>query len=363
MCAPPLQCTLCRKTYTENSTAPWQCDCGGLFDFDWTPLDPAWPPQATNIPNDGLWVFDEWLPMEPNATLGEGWTPIVDSPIQPVQYKLEYLFPSGSYKDRGATTLVSHALALGVDRIAEDSSGNAGAAIAQYAGHAGIETDIYLPASVKDAKINAIKNAGATPVIIDGERKAVTDACIDAVETQGHWYGSHVWNPAFFSGMKTFAYEIVFQLGGRAPAAVVLPVGNGTLFLGAYRGFKELAAEGIIDSVPKLVAVQAAGATPIADQFGSTPTGNATMADGIMIPAPPRKQQIIKAITHTDGYAVAVNEREISAMMERLHRNGLYIEPTSAVAPAGYERIADNPQLQLSTDTVVPLTGSGLKTM
>ncbi|PSP46868.1 hypothetical protein BRC69_02320, partial [Halobacteriales archaeon QH_6_66_25] len=129
----------------------------------------------------GLWTFDSALPVDRRVTLGEGWTPLVDAPDWNAAFKLESLFPTGSFKDRGAAVMLSLADALGVDRVLEDSSGNAGAAVATYAARAGIDAEIYVPADVKAAKLRAIERAGADVVRVEGDRQAVTDACVDAV--------------------------------------------------------------------------------------------------------------------------------------------------------------------------------------
>jgi len=96
-------------------------------------------------------------------------------------FKLEYVFPTGSFKDRGATTTLTRARELGVERVVEDSSGNAGAAIATYAARAGIDAAVYVPADVKDSKLRAIRRAGAEPVRIEGSRADVTEACVAAL--------------------------------------------------------------------------------------------------------------------------------------------------------------------------------------
>ncbi len=201
------------------------------------------------------------------ASLGEGFTPLVDANGWDAQFKLDCVFPSGSFKDRGATTTLSRAAELGVETVLEDSSGNAGAAIAQYAARAGIDAEIYVPADAKASKLKAIECAGATPVRIEGSRQDVTDACIEAVENGDGWYASHAWNPAFFAGTMTFALELAAQRDWNVPDAVVTPLGHGTLFLGAYRGFRALLDAGWTDSMPRLLGVQAEGVSPIADGF------------------------------------------------------------------------------------------------
>jgi len=359
MTPPELVCSSCGRTCTDR----WRCECGGVLDFAEQPLPASGRPDPGQFDTrDGLWSFDAFIPVEKGVSLGEGTTPLVSAPAWDVDYKLEYVSPTGSFKDRGATTVLSHALACGADRVVEDSSGNAGAAIATYAARAGLDAEIYVPASVKPAKLRAIERAGATPVRIDGGRQAVTDACIEAVESGDAWYASHSWSPAFFAGTATFAYEVALQRDWQVPDAVVLPLGHGTLFLGAYRGFEALSEAGWIDSVPRLLGAQAAGCAPIAAELHAVPESENALADGIQIRHPTRKQQLLDAIAGTNGDAIAITEDAVRTELDRLHADGFYVEPTCAVAPAALAEYRERGVLGPNADVVVPLTGHGLKT-
>lgn len=356
------RCLSCDRTI-EPGAAVWRCSCGGPLTFESVDLRVDAKPALSGW--ESLWDFASLLPIEQRVTLGEGWTPLVDSDAPNTAYKLEWLFPTGSFKDRGAATTLSHASALGVERVIEDSSGNAGAAIATYAARAGIEATIYVPADAKPSKIRAIERTGATVEPVEGDRQAVTDACIAAVEdpaTTG-WYASHAWNPAFFEGTATFAYEIAAQRDWAVPDAIVVPLGHGTLFLGAYLGFRRLEEVGWTDSVPRLYGVQAAGAAPIvADRHGeSVAQGSNEVADGIQITDPVRRAQIHDAIDETGGDAVAVSDTATEQALEALHESGFYVEPTSAVARAGLEQLRDAGAIGANESVVVALTGSGLK--
>lgn len=358
MTSTELVCSSCGQTFTDQ----WRCECGGVLDFIDQPLPTSSRPDPGQFDTrDGLWSFEMFLPVEQGPTLGEGMTPLVTAPTWDAQYKLEYISPTGSFKDRGATTTLSHAIMCGANRVVEDSSGNAGAAIATYAAQAGLDAEIFVPASVKAAKLRAIERAGATPVRIEGGRQAVTDACIDAVESGDAWYASHSWSPAFFAGTATFAYELALQRDWNVPDAVVMPLGHGTLFLGVYRGFKALSEAGWIDSVPRLLGAQAAGYAPIATELHSVPESENNVADGIQIREPTRKHQLLDAISETNGDAIAITEDAVQTELDRLHGNGFYVEPTSAIAPAALNEYRDRGVLEPNADVVMPLTGHGLK--
>jgi threonine synthase len=363
------RCSSCDRSYTESAAAPWRCECGHALDFEDTPAPPATPPELDR--DAGLWAFEALLAVDRRVTLGEGWTPLVEAPDRDAEYKLDWLFPTGSFKDRGATATISQALALGVDRVVEDSSGNAGAAIATYAARAGIDAEIFVPASAKPGKLRAIERTGATVRRIEGSRQAVTDACIAAVEgaeTEA-WYASHAWNPAFFEGTATVAFEIAAQRGWTAPDAFVTPLGHGTLFLGAYRGFSRLNEAGWIEEMPRLYGIQAAGSAPIAaarrgsdEAADDAATDDNDLADGIQIQEPARREQILAAIEETGGDAIAVDADRTEQVYDQLHRRGLYTEPTCAVAPAGLDVLRTHGEIDPGEDVVVALTGSGLKT-
>ena len=244
---PGLACPECGATYPGKADEPWRCDCGHPLEFDTTPRPEGPASDPGGLDRDrGLWAFEAFLPVERRVTLGEGFTPLVEAPERAAMFKLDYLFPSGSFKDRGATTTLSRAAELGVDRVLEDSSGNAGAAIAQYAARAGIEAEIYVPADAKASKLRAIERAGADLLRVEGSREDVTAACVKAVEA-------------------------------------------------------------------------------------------------------------------TDGSVVAVGKDETRETLDRLHRRGLYVEPTCAVAPAALERFRKRGVLEDGEDVVVALSGSGLK--
>ncbi|QLG49133.1 threonine synthase [Natrinema halophilum] len=381
-----LTCPRCDAVYEASPTEPWRCACEHPLEFTERPHPNGDPlPLHSLDTSEGLWTFFEFLPIEQHVTFYEGFTPIVDAPDWGAQFKLEYVFPTGSFKDRGATTTLSRAVEIGVEKVIEDSSGNAGASIATYAAHAGLEADIFVPADVKQSKLMTIQRADARPVRIDGTRADVAAACHEAVEGEADdehgstangtvpkqtgegWYASHAWNPAFLAGTMTFAFEVAAQQGWSVPDAVVLPIGQGTLFLGAYRGFSLLNEAGIVDGMPRLLGAQAAGYAPIVEALGGETTdedGNGTtIADGIQISDPARKDEILAAIEETNGDVIALGGDPIETALDRLHRNGFYVEPSCAVAPAALEQFREDEVLAADADVVVPLTGSGLKTL
>lgn len=357
-------CLYCQTTGERLplDTPIWRSSTGGLLDIE---LNAAFPRGEIARRPPGMWRYREALPPFDDAdvvTFGEGFTPLVRGAVggRSAWLKLDYLFPSGSYKDRGASVLVSQARRLGIRRVVEDSSGNAGAAIAAYCARAGIACDIYVPAATAPAKVAQIRAYGAGVIGVAGDRAATAAAAWDAAQRE--YYASHAWNPFFLQGTKTIAFEIVEQLGWRAPDVVIIPVGNGTLLLGAYIGFRELRDAGVIDALPRLIGVQAAACAPLHAAWQSgrdqiEPAGaRPTIAEGIAIANPVRGGQCFGAVRATNGEFVAVTDEEIDAARREAQAAGFFIEPSSAAALAALR------QWEVPGDTiVVPLTGHGLK--
>ena len=341
----------------------WRCPrCDGLLDVVSTVY---FDPEAVEPECPGLWRYRRSLPIASDAnivTLGEGWTPLLPWVIdgREVWLKQEQLFPTGSYKDRGATVLISAARERGVASVVEDSSGNAGSAIAAYCARAGIDCRILAPADTSPAKLAQIRAYGAELIAVPGNREATAAAAWELARTA--YYASHVWNPFFIQGTKTFAYEVCEQLGWRAPDAVVLPVGNGTLLLGAAIGFDDLLRSGVIAHIPRLIGVQSAACAPLAaaqagEAFDPLQAA-ATLAAGIAIAAPARGEQILEAVSSSGGTIVTVREAAIRDALRLLVRQGLFVEPTAAATIAGLRQVLG----ELTGQTVVSaLTGHGLK--
>jgi threonine synthase len=335
----------------------------------------------------GMWRYAPWLPVSPGRevglSMGEGLTPLVAAgeDLPGVQLKLEFVSPTLSFKDRGAVMLVVSALERGAARVVADSSGNAGSAIAAYATRAGLECTVFVPASTSAAKQAQIRAYGAALEPVPGDRTAATEAAIAAVSDTGAQYASHIYDPLFLQGTKTFAFECWEQLG-RAPDAVIVPVGNGTLLLGAARGFRELRSAGLIDRLPPVIALQSSGCAPLALAWarGSPApvpvSPEDTLAEGIAVPRPPRGPQILAAVRESGGCVAAVPEGAIVPAQRELAHRGLLVEPTAALVWAGTLLARRHPALglvaaegeawdrtrELAAGTVVvPLCGSGLK--
>lgn len=360
---PILSCRSCKKEYDIREPI-WRCSCGGLLDIS---IDIEFRINDIQSTRLDLWRYQKAIPVNSSEIIsfGEGLTPLLKVEIRgrEVLIKQDHIFPTGSYKDRGASVLISQIKLLGIRRVVEDSSGNAGCAIAAYCAKAGIACDIYVPAGTSPAKLAQIESYNATLHKIPGSREDTAAAVMAAA--QKHYYASHSWNPFFFQGTKTFAYEICEQLNWQAPDYVILPVGNGTLLLGASIGFTELRNSGIIKQLPRLIGVQSEGCAPLIKAFtdGVDPVPwidkKDTLAEGIAIAQPARGKQILGAVRESGGKFVSVSDDEITQMVIWAGRQGFYIEPTAGAAIAGLAKIIKDVPDNKTVVTV--FTGHGLK--
>lgn len=357
-------CTACGETYGLEHP-PWRCSCAGALEFSLPPVS------LTDIDQErsGVWRYASLLPpVHENArlSLGEQATPLLTGDLGAL-LKLDYFLPSGSYKDRGAAVLVSRLADLGVKDIVLDSSGNAGAAISTYCAAAGIACRVFVPARNSRVKLEQIAGLGGVLESVPGQRRDATRAAMAAAENS--LYASPKWSPDFGAGVATMAFELWEQLEGHAPSSVLAPCGNGGIILGLHRGFDALARGGLIDRLPRLIAVQAAAFDSVADAIAnghSRPVrrggGQRTIAEGIACELPVNGRQVLDAIRSTSGTAVAVSEADIKDAAVRLADSGFYVEATAAVGFAGLTRLrGQDAGDQLGEAPVVILTGTGLK--
>ncbi len=202
-----------------------------------------------------LWRYAAALPVDvaDPITMGEGCTPLVSLKWRgvPARFKLEWLSPTGSFKDRGASVMLSILRGQGVTRVLEDSSGNGGAAIAAYAAAGGMAAKILVPASTPHEKTVQMRAYGAEIELIAGTRQETSDAA--ERQSAAIFYAGHNWQPFFLQGTKTLAYELWEDLGFAAPDNIIIPTGAGSNILGCDIGFGELLRRGEIASLAATV--------------------------------------------------------------------------------------------------------------
>lgn len=317
-----------------------------------------------------LWRYRASLPMEIESpiTMGERCTPLHHTNFRGAKcsFKLEWFSPTGSFKDRGASVMLSCLRQQGIDTILEDSSGNGGAAISGYGAAAGMKVKVLVPESTSPAKVAQARAYGAEIILVPGPREATEAAAMElASET---FYASHNWHPFFLQGTKTLGYEIWEDLGFDAPDNIIIPASAGSNLLGCYIAFKELIASNETQRLPRLFVSQPANCAPLhasfqagTDDFLDT-NFKPTIAEGTAIKRPIRLKEMLVALRESNGGTVAVEEDEIINASRELAAGGLYVEPTCAHAAAGFHQLVSSGQIDAADNTVIVLTGTGLKT-
>jgi len=317
-----------------------------------------------------VWRYAKFFPYVDSRsiiTLGEGWTPLVKV-SRNLHFKLESLNPTGSFKDRGSTVVISalHKLVKKAEGyISEDSSGNAGASIAAYAARAGLKAKIYVPENVSGPKFNQIKFYGAEVVKVSGSRSRVAEEAQKS--ERGKVYVGHILHPLFRDGIRSLAYEIAEQFEWHVPERIYLPVSAGTLLLGVIDGFRHLLDSGMVDVMPKIVACQTRQVSPLYHKIKnlpySPPKRISSIADALVSVNPPLLDVMVKNLIEANGDAVLVEENEIASAFLELARKGFFVEPSSAVAYAAYKKQLESGEASEGSNTVVVLTGTGFKTV
>jgi len=358
------RCSVCEKEFPVE-TQDFRCSCGGVFDLKY-----KLPPFSFDLVDKKEWSifrYRAFLPVTNNLwkdiSMGEGMTPVV-SLKENVFVKVDYMMPTLSFKDRGAVLAIWLAKTIGAKKVIQDSSGNAGNSIAAYAARAGMECDIYVPEGTAPAKIQMIRSYGADVKVMPCSRDETAKKCREAVINGAGYYTSHVFNPYFYHGTKTFIYETLEQLG-RIPDNIFIPIGNGTMFIGVTLALDELISSGIITRRPKIYAVQSEHCDPILQAFigkKETPTGitvQKTMAEGIAIGQPARGAQILRETYRTGVEFIPAIESRILEARAKLAQRGFYVEHTTAATYAAY--LSYTEKHSITGDVLIPLCGAGLK--
>ncbi|HIE36914.1 TPA: pyridoxal-phosphate dependent enzyme [Candidatus Geothermarchaeota archaeon] len=320
-------CGRCNIKYSDEEYIPYCIKCGG-----------------------GLELLGE--SPEPVNILGEGSTPLVRDEYRgfEVYFKLEYLNPSGSFKDRGVSYALYMAKELGYTGSVVDSSGNTGLSTALYSGRLGLESYIVVPKAASESKKTLIRRVGGSLI----ETVTRDEAYVKAVELSSkYYYVAHQTNPFFLYGMKSIGYELVDIARGRD---IILPVSSGSLFLGLYRGLDESGVRNY-----RIICVQAVESASLREYvkvYGSIGGDTSVYADALLVKNPKRIDEIVSIINSIDGGVVLVGDKAIKEATMELHSMGYIVEPSSSVVWAAYKYLVDKGFVR---DAILILTGSGLK--
>lgn len=358
---------ICARCGSEEplQTQKWRCDCGRPYMLEGVP---AFRREAIRSNEQSLWRYRDLLPPfegDP-VTMGEGGTPLLIEEWDGLRlgFKLEFISPSGSFKDRGASLLVSFLRSCGIDDVLDDSSGNAGAALAAYGARGGLHVRIFAPAYTPAAKLVQISSYGAEMIPVQGPRPKATEAALQAVAS-GAYYATHNYSPFFVEGVATLAYEVLEQLNWEPPDNLLFPMGSGSLVASSYLALTRMRAAGMLDRLPRFFVVQSRVCAPVLQAWENgwedvrETTPGKTVAEGITIGRPAWGWYALEAVRESGGCVLAVDDSDVLAARDRLARRGLYVEPTSAVPVAALSQLRE--RIAPSELTVLPLTGHGLK--
>jgi threonine synthase len=360
---------VCQACGTQKEFDPHEycCACGGA----WEPVEREdFDPKTIDLRNSTLWRYQEIFGLDEIRepfSLGAGWTPLVAADFAGGQtwFKLEFVSPTGSFKDRGTEVEMNFLKATGIRDVVEDSSGNAGASMAAYAARAGLRAAIYAPDSASPAKLAQIGIFGAELHKIPGARIESTRAVLNAVANAAV-YASHAYNPVYLLGQQSVAWELWEQFNQSLPDALIIPTGQGGLLMGAWLGFRRLMRAGLIDRIPRLFSAQPELLAPIhrafsqgLDDIPEAKPSEKSIAEGLAIVKPVRSKRLLQALRESDGGAITVTEVEIIDAYNQLALRGIFAEPSSAVAAAAVAKV--RAQLGMKARIVAALTGSGLK--
>jgi len=348
-----LRCTDCELEHPNEFRL--RCSCGGPLiiknEFDRSFEEILEPERLDMRRYSGFLPVDRrYLP-----DLVPPLVPMVEKEIGNVRviFKLEYLMPSGSFKDRGTYITIAKLKEEGIDEVSLDSSGNAAISLALYGRSEGVETHIFIPDDIGEGKRRILSELASETHKISGNRIEVHERALDFEDAS---YVSHWYNPFFLEGTKISAYEVgEIQEVDR----VLVPTGSGTLFLGMYKGFSELSSLGVVDKVPETIAVEAKGYESLGEMSGK----KSELSSGVEIIEPPRNDQMKDVLEETDGSSISVEDEKIERAKEELLSMGFLVETTSAMAYAAFLDLLGKEEFGEEERVLIPLTGSGLKSL
>jgi threonine synthase len=325
-----------------------------------------------------IWRYGALLPVDAAAVvdLGAGFTPLVEAPTLGKRLGLDRLYikndtlnPTGSFKDRNVSVALNFAVGYGFDVLACSSTGNLAGSVAAHGARAGLRSLVFIPAGLEPGKVSAAAAYGATIVEVDGTYDDVSRLCTELADLH-RWAIVNVnLRPFYSEGSKTLVFEVVEQLGWRAPDHVVVPVAAGSLLAKTAKGLREMVEVGLIDSaLTRLHAAQGAGCAPVSQavQRGATdpaPVRPSGIARSLAIGNPADGRYAVREVRASGGWATAASDQAILEGMALLAEcEGVLSEPAGGVVVAGLIELMAQSRIRREETVVLCVTGSGLKT-
>ncbi len=385
-----LKCILCGREHSVHETLYTCLGCGstGVLDvvYDMGVVARRWLRHHahSSVLPASIWRYQELLPIADERyrpSLQIGWTPLY-SGIELVEryeraagvalprniyIKDDGRNPTASYKDRASAMAVVKAQELGKDVITCASTGNAASSLAGLAASLGIATYIFVPESAPRSKVAQLIMFGAHVIMVNGSYDQAFDLCLQATEEWGWYSRNSGFNPYLGEGKKTGALEVCEQLGWQVPDMVIVPVGDGCIIGGVWKGFCDLHELGLIDKLPQMIGVQAEGANPLELAFQSgqpiQPQEQIhTVANGIAVGQPRDGLKALRAVRDSQGTILSVSDEAILDAMRALARYaGVFAEPAGAAPFAALVKLTQQGLIEQDKRVVLMVTGNGLK--
>jgi len=373
------KCVECGNEHRVGDIEYVCASCGGNLDvvYDYDRIRAQISPAS--LAGDGnltMWRYRALLPIDESSLvppLTVGWTPVYNCAQIADRYAVGQLLikddgrnPTASFKDRPSALAVAKAKEAAARIITTASSGNAGSALAGMCASVGMESVIFVPASAPEPKIAQLQIYGAVVVLVEGSYDQAYDLCIEASRRCGWYQRSTGYNPFTREGKKTAALEIAEQLSWNVPDTVIVPVGDGNIISGLWKGFNDLQQIGFIDHLPRMIGIQSEAASAIVDAAkgdGIVREGSAnTIADSINVGRPRDATMAVRAIRESGGLGVSVSDDQIVSAIPQLAREtGVFAEPAAAAAYAGFVRLCDTGAFERDERVLLMVTGNGLK--
>ncbi len=273
------------------------------------------------------------------------------------------LNPTGSLKDRASYLVAAFARQHGINTVIVASTGNAASSMSGVGAAAELNITIFIPKTAPEAKMVQSLQYGARVILVDGTYDDAYELSMAFATKNGGLNRNTAYNPLTIEGKKTAALEIFFQLG-RVPDVVFVPVGDGVIISGIFKGFRDLVHLNLAERIPTIVAVQAEGSSAICRAFESggftAPLSSETVADSISVDVPRNGFHALANLQRFNGNCVSVSDEAIIEAQKQLSSTaGLFAEPAAAASFAGFMKL--KAELDSSADIVVLSTGNGLK--
>ncbi len=368
-----LSCSACERA-APLAGASVCADCG-------QPLFARYPLAIDRVlaPRWDAWRYQALLPLlegEAPTSLGEGLTPLIESPVLAAAVGVRRLWikdegqnPTGSFKARGMTAAVTRARGSGVPGLVVPTAGNAGAALAAYGAAAGLPVRVFAPRTTPRPILDTIESMGATLVRIDGHIGDAGKLALAYAAEHGFFNVSTLREPYRVEGMKTMGFEMAEQLGWRVPDVVVYPTGGGEGTIGIWKAINEMVAAGWLpaqSAQPRYVVAQAAGCAPIVRAFAAGAekaepwVDPVTYAAGLRVPSPLGDRLLLRVLRETGGVAGSASEESIRDWTLRLATaTGIDAAPEGGCALSVLRDSVTQGTISINAEVVVFNTGGG----